>query len=1517
MTAPDLQNVADIYGLTPLQEGLLFHSVAESGTGLYVDQVSARLDGDFDPARFRAVWQRLVGQHPALRTAFLWDGLDEPLQVVRETVTLPWTEEDWRHLDPRSQDERRAAFLRRDRARGFALEQAPLLRLTLVRTGERSWWWLLTFHHLVADGWSTAVLLRDVFRAYAASAPDGGALGHAPPYRDYVAWHAAHSLAAAAGFWREELRGFTEPLRLTSLPFRPDQRTGERQQETQLSVETTAALRAFAAGNGLTLNTVVQGAWALLLSRLLRQRDVVFGITTSGRPPEIESIERAVGLFINTLPLRVDVDPDAALVPWLKAIQQRQLAVRRFEFSPLAAVQRWSEVANGQALFESILVFENYPESEALVPEGGAIEVNELHFDEQSNYPLALLCVPGAMLRLIAIRDPRRIGDALSGLCLKLLNRILAGFIADQEARLREIRLTDTADLAALSTSNATETDPVEPVCMHHLIERVSGTYADRVALVGPDRSLTYAELDAQANALAARLRAMGVKRNDPVGLIADPSSAMAVGILGVMKAGGAYVPLDPAYPPGLMRHVLGDTGAGVVVIGDEALAGRFGDLPVPVVAIEAEPSPAMPGPPVDSAPADLAYILYTSGTSGRPKGVPITHRNLVHSTEARGRVYGETPGVFLLFSAFTFARWVAGFFGRRAPGGRLVGRRRRLEQDLDALLALVREHRVTHTLCLPSLYALILREAAPADLASLGTVILAGEACPAVLVQAHHQSLSGVRLFNEYGPTEATVWSTAQELTPADAEEPVPIGRPIPRMRAYVLDEERRPVPAGVPGELWLAGAGLSSGYRNLDRETAERFVLLDVMGSPERAYRTGDLAAWRPDGTLVFLGRADQQLKLRGHRVEPAGIEAVLREHPDVADAAVALRGTPGRLVAYVVPVAADAVDAATLRRHLQALLAEFLVPETFVFLPSLPRTWSGKLDYKALPEPASPGQASAPAAPRDDIEATLAGIWREVLGVERVGIHDNYFALGGDSILSIQIVSRVRAAGLRIDPRHVLERPTIAELAAAIDSDASPQPAQTPVAGEVPLSPIQAWFLGRDLRVPHHWNQSVFLEVPAELDVERLRRALACLLARHDQLRARFERDASGHWRQIVEPPGSVAVPLQVETLEDLPSAEREAQLEARLLEAQGDLDLGIAPLLRTMLVRRGPAEPALLLLAVHHLVVDAVSWGVLVEDLEAAYAQAATRLQPRLPARTASFRDWAGTLETTLAATPPEEAIAPWRQILEADARDLHLDERPASQPTEADARTHRQVLPAALTDTLLARAHERHATRPEELLLAALSLAVGAAGAGASLRLMREGHGREGDLDLSRTVGWFTAMTPLAISLDAIDDPAVVIRTVRDAVRAAPSSGQSFGFWRWGGHAPAAAASLEAAGDPLLLFNFLGRRAPIADGAVFRPVPGAEPTGRSRLNARSHLLELNVAVIDDRLTVDWIFCEPVHARATIEGWAEHFERELEKLVGHCLEGASVAAKTAFPEAELDEDDLGRLMARLNS
>ena len=409
--------------------------------------------------------------------------------------------------------------------------------------------------------------------------------------------------------------------------------------------------------------------------------------------------------------------------------------------------------------------------------------------------------------------------------------------------------------------------------------------------------------------------------------------------------------------------------------------------------------------------PDDLAYVLYTSGTTGRPKGVPITHRNLVHSTEARLRVYGDTPPRFLLQSSFTFDSSVAGIFWALATGGTLIVPRRHQEQDMAGLLELIRENAVSHTLCLPTLYGLILREAAPADLASLRTVIVAGEACPASLVRAHHQSRPDARLFNEYGPTEATVWATVHELSPNDALDPVPIGRPIPRMHSYVLDAERRTVPPGVPGELWLAGAGLSAGYRNLDALTHERFATLDVTGTAERCYRTGDLAVRHDDGTLAFLGRVDSQLKLRGRRIEPSGIETVLRERPDVADAAVTVQGSPGRLVAYVVPRAGATPDTGVLRAELQAVLPDYLVPDQIVTLPSLPRTWSGKIDYRSLPEPALAPAPVTSAAPATAIESRLAAIWREVLGAPTVGLDDDYFALGGDSILSIQIVSRVR--------------------------------------------------------------------------------------------------------------------------------------------------------------------------------------------------------------------------------------------------------------------------------------------------------------------------------------------------------------------------------------------------------------------------------------------------------------------------------------------------------------------------
>ncbi len=619
-----MKNVADIYRLTALQEGLLFHSVAEPGTGLYIDQVSAELTGTFDPARFQAAWDQAVQRHAALRTAFLWDGLDEPVQVVRETVELPWTIEDWRADDAPAQARRREARLRLDRGHGFALEQAPLLRMTLARTGERSWWWLWTFHHLIADGWSTSVLLREVFAAYAGKPSD---TTDVPAFSDYIAWQADQDLDAAERYWRDELRGFTEPTRLSSLPQESSVATpGVRQEDMQLSAETTTSIRTFAAEHGLTLNTVVQGAWALLLGRLTLRDDIVFGVTTSGRPPELAGIERAIGLFINTLPLRVAVDPAAPLTAWLKALQKSQLDARRFEFSPLASVQRWSEVPAGEALFESILVFENYPEGDALLPPDAGLEVGALRFDERSNYPLALLCIPGTRLRLIAIHDPSRIDEPLARLCLKLLDRILSQLATEPHARLQDIRLDDEADRRQLRQWNDTATEPVEHGCMHEWIARTAKDNGDRVAVIGPDRSLTYAELDAHAKALAAELRAKGVGRGDAVAIIAEPSAEMIAGLLGILQAGGAYVPLDPAYPPSLMRHVLDDAGAAVVV-SQAALLDRLADTAARTITLDLDaPTPLMRQ--ARSAPSRT--IPPTSSTPPAPPAAPKACRSRI-----------------------------------------------------------------------------------------------------------------------------------------------------------------------------------------------------------------------------------------------------------------------------------------------------------------------------------------------------------------------------------------------------------------------------------------------------------------------------------------------------------------------------------------------------------------------------------------------------------------------------------------------------------------------------------------------------------------------------------------------------------------------------------------------------------------------------------------------------------------------------------------------------------------------
>ncbi|MBV9774988.1 MAG: amino acid adenylation domain-containing protein, partial [Gemmatimonadetes bacterium] len=1039
------RGVEDVYPLTPMQEGMLFHTLLEPEGGAYVGQFGFDLVGELDVDAFERAWRATVDRHAMLRTGFAWEGLDSPLQIVRRDVPLSIERGDWRGLSSGEREERRVAYLRADRARGFTLARGPLLRLALFRTGESEHHLVWTQHHMIMDGWSSPLVFRDVATHYAAFA--GGRAPRLPevrPYRDYMAWLGRQDHARAERFWREQLAGFRTPAALAlgtgRLGAEQDEDAALRRAQTTLPDHVSSAVRSRAGRLGVTLNTLVQGAWVLLLSRYSGEDDVVFGTTMSGRPAELEGVEEMVGLFINTLPVRARIAPGEAVGAWLRGLQEQNVALREFEYSSLAQVQRWSEVPAGEPLFHSAVVFDNYPVGGDLGEGEQSLRVRARDRVERAAYPVVIGGVLEGDLTLY-MEYERGVFDtpATAERLLDRLAAVVEWLAAHPEATLGGAPLLDPAERSRLLgewSATAPAYPAGEPV--HGMVAARAAITPDAPAVVSEGGTLTYAELDRRGNRLAHALRRRGVGPETRVAVCLERSADLPAAFLATLRAGGAYVPLDPALPAARLAWMLADSGARVLLAHERLLASlpEHGaevlclDRDAAEIAAESDAAPE-----TLAGPASLAYLIYTSGSTGTPKGVGVAHGGL--RNVALG--YVDTLGIapedrVLQFASPAFDASVSEMVMALAGGAALHLASPEALRPGDPLADTLRSRGISVATLPPAALAVLPEGEYPA----LRVLAVAGESCPADLAARWS---AGRRFFNLYGPTETTIWATAFEHDGAAGR--LPVGRPIPGARAYVLDALGEPVPVGAPGELCVGGVGVARGYLGRADLTAERFVPDPFAGEPgARLYRTGDRARWRADGTLDFLGRVDEQVKLRGFRIEPGEVEAALRRHPAVREAVVVARdaasGVPGdrRLVAYVVAAEGRTVDAEELRAHLRTFLPEYMVPAALVALDGLPVTSSGKVDRRALPAPDGPTGAREYVAPRSATEEVLAGIWREVLGVERVGVHDSFFDLGGHSLLATRLVSRIREAFLAEIPLRVLfEAPTVARLAEAM--------------------------------------------------------------------------------------------------------------------------------------------------------------------------------------------------------------------------------------------------------------------------------------------------------------------------------------------------------------------------------------------------------------------------------------------------------------------------------------------------
>nr|QEO73952.1 condensation domain-containing protein [uncultured bacterium] len=1281
LAGPDVE---DIYPLTPLQAGMVFHSLVEPGT--YVDRMRLVLDGVSDPVALRQAWQRVVDRTPVLRSSVVWDGVAEPVQVVHRHVQLPTGPVDG----------------------PFDLGVAPLLRVGVTPLGGDRVELVWSSHHVILDGWSTAQVFGEVLEQYRAITTGTPArLPARRPFRDYLHWLAAQDQDAAEAHWRAVLSDVDGP---TPLPFDRTPTHAHRAEASE-SVRFSLDIGDAVQRAGLTVNTVVQGAWALLLARASGEADVVFGSTVSGRPAELAGVESMVGMLINTVPTRAIVDGTAEVGAWLRDLQAAQSESRRFEHTSLAEIQSLANIESGAGarLFDSVVVFENYP----FERDGSGPRVVEVDAVDNTTLPLTLSASFIDRLDLDLAYDPELFDATTAERLAGWLRELVRAIAADPRTTIADLPwLSEVERHQVLVEWNRTTRD-MPPALYPEVFAEQARRTPDATALVFHETAMTFAELDARTNRLAHHLLAHGAGPERTVAVKLPRSADLVVAVLAVLKAGAVHLPIDPELPAERIDFLLSDSKPTLVLDAVPDLSRR--------------PDTA---PPVQLRPEYAAYLIYTSGSTGTPKGVVVEHRQLANLFYANREALMGEPTRFAVTATFSFdTSWEGLLF--LAAGNELHVIDDELRLDPPALVRYVTEHGIGTVDLTPS-YARQLVRAGLLE-SGLRQVMLGGEAVDAALWQEIADS--PVAGFNQYGPTEVTVDSVATRVV---GEQPV-IGRPLPNLAAYVLDADLRPVPPGVPGELFIGGPQVARGYLDRPGLTAQRFVADPFAAPGSRMYRTGDRVRW-VDGVLEYLGRADDQVKIRGFRIEPGEVEAALLDVPGVLQSAVVVRRN--RLIGYVTGTPETDPRAALART-----LPDYLVPSAVVVLDALPLSPSGKLDRRALPEPDLTGDF---VAPRTDAERVVAEVLADVLGLERVGALDDFFRLGGDSILSIRVTSRLRAAfGVQLSPRAVFEHPTVSGLASAILNGTGPGEAEVdaipviPRDGAHPLirpqSPAQRrlWFLDQFEPDSTEYVTPTALRLYGPLDLAALGRALNGLVARHESLRTTFDDGV-----QIVHEPFDV--PLTVE------SGSWEAVLRE---EVSTPFDLRQGPLLRTRLVRVAP-EDHVLVLTLHHIVTDGWSTGVLARDLGALYAG------EELPPLAVQYVDYS--------AWRPEPAVDYWAtQLAGVPPLELPTDRSRTAVRGTAGA-MHEFTVPAPVAKAVKALAAE-HGDTLFTALLAATKVLLARYTRQDDIAVGTAVSGR-GRAELDDVVGLFVNTVVLRSTVDLKRSFAEFLADVRTTVR---------------------------------------------------------------------------------------------------------------------------------------------------
>ncbi|AFZ23810.1 non-ribosomal peptide synthase/amino acid adenylation enzyme [Cylindrospermum stagnale PCC 7417] len=1512
------------------QQKRLWLLQSETNHQPYRVQGAVVIEGNIQDVILEKAIHNILAKYEILRTNFpTLAGMIVPLQVIQDESAIKLNYHDWHKSE--NQQIKIENFFQVHNKIYFDLDKGFNGQIDIIKISANKYILLLAISAICADRVSLHHLLRDISETYHAYSQELELEDTPLQYADIAAWQnellLGEEAETARDYWQKQK---ISNLQLGKLPN--EKQVGEQRifQPQSVGIKFDSDTDAIAKIKNVDISKFLMACWQILLWRLTNKTATVLALCSDGR--NYEELQPTVGLLAKYLPINIELQDDYIFSDILKQLEQQVTQINQWQ-DYFNLEECFAEAKNSQKVPFLPFAFE-------FISQPSKYFAGEVSFSIEKIYS----CIERFQVKLFCWHQ----GDSLAAELYydaNLFNQedierlaaqfqtLLTSVINHPETAIAQLEILSFKQRQQLLVEfNNTKTTPAPYQCIHHWIEAQADKTPDNIAIVFEDKQLTYQELNTKANQLAHYLVSQGIKPETVVALCLERSLDVIIGILGILKTGAAYLPLEPSLPEEALAFRLQDAQASVLLtqtylVDKIKQFSLVAEKQVKVVCLDTDVSDQLTQDNILSfaTSENLAYIIYTSGSTGKPKGVAVEHRQLLNYVNGiLEKLDLPVAASFATVSTFAADLGKTAIFSALCTGGCLHIISEECAKDPVAFADYNQRYSLDCLKIVPSHLSALLTGSNPEQILPRQRLILGGEAASWELIKRVSELAPKCKIFNHYGPTETTVGVLTYPVEQASTDSlsnTVPLGRPLANTEIYLLDNYYQPVPLGVSGEIYIGGDSVARGYLNQPELTAERFIHHCL--SP-RLYKTGDLARYLPDGNLEFLGRIDDQVKLHGFRIELGEIEAILCQHPQVREVVVVAReDRPGKklLVAYIVPEEQIAnFKSFELRDFLKQKLPDYMVPSQFILLKALPLTANGKIERKSLPAPdaVKPELQATFVAPRTPAEVALAKIWVELLGLEQVSIHDNFFELGGDSIIGIQAIAKANQVGLRLTPKQIFECQTIAKLSIVAEITSKVESEQGLVIGSVPLTPIQHNFFGQNLPAIHHWNQSFLLELQQKIEPILLQQAIHSLLAHHDALRLRFKPkvDAWESFNAGVDQ----ELPFTKFDFSDIVQEQRQAAIEAKAAELQASLDLSSNRLVQVALFDLGTDQNSRLLIIIHHLAVDGVSWRILLSDLQTALEQLQRNEEINLPAKTTSFKQWAECLQDYAHKKKLDSQLDYWCSKSRKQVYSLPVDYL-GGLNTLSTSKTLSVLLNEAETTALLQKVPAVYHTQINDVLLTALAKSFAEWTGEQNLLVNLEGHGREdifSDVDLSRTVGWFTTVFPVLLNLEESSNVGDALKAIKEQLRSIPNRGFDYGVLRYLCSDSAITNSLAAMPQAEVCFNYLGQFDQVLqESSLFTIAPESSGETRSPLGNRRHLLEINGFVTGGCLQLDWIYSAAIYKQLTVSTLAQKFVQALREIISHCQStNAGGYTPSDFSKANLSQKELDNFLAQIN-